>query len=60
MIKRTFKIINPECEKCGICKFSGIDRDEVYQSLYDAKLYISVNNEECSGMIRVEEEKSDS
>jgi hypothetical protein len=56
MIKRTFKI-KEECGGCEDekdCQKINIPRDEIYQSLANAKLYVFTVN--C-GMKLVEEEK---
>jgi len=42
MPQRTFKVVDDACEVChhkDECKITGISRDDVYQSLHNAKLY---------------------
>ena len=49
MVKRTFKVVDEKCADCELnkrCKISGIDRDKVFQSLANAKLYAWVQCEE--------------
>lgn len=53
MASRTFRLVDEECKYCeGECKKDGIPRDNVYQSLDNAKLFVY---REC-GMARVEED----
>lgn len=62
MIKRTFKVINENCTNCELnkqCKNSGIERDEVYQSLANAKLYTFVQCEEDMWDLRFMEVKEE-
>jgi len=43
MSNRTFKVVDTDCDTCLLrneCnKITGISRDDIYQSLKDAKLY---------------------
>lgn len=60
MIKRTFKVVDENCTDCELnkrCKISGIERDVVYQSLADAKLYTFVQCEEDMWDVRFMEVK---
>ena len=62
MVKRTFKVVDEKCADCELnkrCKISGIDRDKVFQSLANAKLYAWVQCEEDMWDVRFMEVKEE-
>lgn len=60
MNQRTFKIIDVQCLSCesrGSCQVTNIDRDDVFQSLKDAKLYVfRICSMDDANMLEVKEE----
>lgn len=61
MVNRVFKVKSSACIECGECKINNIPRDEVFQSLGNAKLYVCLDGKKdyCwGGMEMVEEERS--
>jgi hypothetical protein len=60
MANRTYKVKSETCVKCGECQVSAINRDDVFQSLGNAKLYVYLEGKRhyCGGgMQMVEEER---
>lgn len=61
MVNRTFKIIDMDCLLCehkDKCSIVNIPRDDIYQSLKDAKLYTLKNCQETgmNNLVEVKEE----